>query len=46
MIRISDNLLEAARIDGCSEFGIFIKIVLPSVKTAMLSLSIFTFITA
>jgi multiple sugar transport system permease protein len=46
MIRIPDDLLEAARIDGCSEFGIFIKIVLPSVKTAMLSLSIFTFITA
>lgn len=46
MLQLPDELLDAARIDGCSELGIFLKIVLPSMKTAMLSLTIFTFISA
>ena len=36
-------ILEAARIDGCSEFRIFRLIVMPNVKPAWLTLVIFTF---
>jgi ABC-type glycerol-3-phosphate transport system permease component len=38
-----DELIEAARIDGMSEFRIFRKIVLPLVKPAMMALAIFCF---
>jgi ABC-type glycerol-3-phosphate transport system permease component len=38
-----DELIEAARIDGMSEFRIFSKIVLPLVKPAMMALAIFSF---
>lgn len=37
-----DNVLEAARIDGCSERGIFFRIIFPSVRPAWLTLIIFT----
>jgi len=40
------ELLEAAKIDGCSEIGIFIKIVLPLIKPGIGALAIFTFITS
>ncbi|MGL5415695.1 MAG: carbohydrate ABC transporter permease [Clostridium sp.] len=43
---IPTELLEAARIDGCSELGIFSKIVLPIVKPGVAALAIFTFITS
>lgn len=43
---IPGELLEAARIDGCSELGIFRKIVLPIVKPGVAALAIFTFITS
>ncbi len=36
-------LLEAARIDGCSEFYILFRIVMPNVKPAWLTLAIFSF---
>ena len=36
-------MLDAARIDGSSEAGIFIKIALPLVKPALAALGIFTF---
>ncbi|MDR1891560.1 MAG: carbohydrate ABC transporter permease [Oscillospiraceae bacterium] len=39
-----DEVLEAARIDGCSERGVFFRIVFPSVKPAWLTLIIFTVI--
>lgn len=35
------ELEEAARVDGCSEMGIFFKIMLPLVKPGMLTLAIF-----
>lgn len=35
--------LEAARIDGCSDFGIFFKIILPLSKPIIVVISIFTF---
>lgn len=43
-ISIPDELLEAARIDGLNEFGIYSKIVLPLSKPAIASLAIFTFV--
>lgn len=32
IIGVPDSLLEAARIDGCSEFGIYLKVVMPLVR--------------
>lgn len=46
MENIPDNLLEAARIDGCGELRMFFRIVLPLVKPVLVSLTVFTFITA
>ena len=46
MVSVPDDLIEAARIDGCSEVGIFVRIVLPLVKPVLISLTIFTFITS
>ncbi|MGL4740368.1 MAG: carbohydrate ABC transporter permease [Sarcina sp.] len=43
---IPTELLEAARIDGCSELRIFTKMVLPIVKPGVAALAIFTFITS
>lgn len=40
---IPDEMIEAARLDGCSEFGILMRIVLPLSKAALSSLAIFTF---
>lgn len=40
---IPDDLIDAARIDGCGEFKIFSFIVLPLVKPALAALAIFTF---
>ena len=40
---IPDELLDAARIDGASEWGIFTKIMLPLLKPALAALAIFTF---
>ncbi len=46
MMGVPDDLLEAARIDGCGEFRLFISIVLPLIKSVLVSLTIFTFITS
>jgi len=43
MYSIPDELLDAARIDGASEFQIFIKIVLPMSIPAITTVTIFTF---
>lgn len=43
MTTIPDEILESANIDGCSEYGVFWKIIMPSVKPAWLTLVIFTF---
>ena len=40
---IPDELLDAARIDGASEWGVFTRIMLPLLKPALAALSIFTF---
>lgn len=39
---IPDDLLEAARIDGCGHFRSFISIAFPLTKTAMAALAVFT----
>ncbi|MGG4128883.1 carbohydrate ABC transporter permease [Paenibacillus illinoisensis] len=40
---ISKELSEAARIDGCNEFGIFARIIMPLAKPALATLGIFAF---
>lgn len=41
MEQIYDSILEAARIDGASEYKIFFRIVMPQVKAAWLTLTVF-----
>ena len=43
ILDVPDDLIEAARIDGMHEFGIFIKIIMPLVKPALMALAIFIF---
>ena len=42
-LTIPDDLSEAARIDGCSEFGIFWRIVLPLARPALTVVALFAF---
>ena len=44
IISIPNDLLEAARIDGCSEFGIYRRVILPLITPALATLAIFTFL--
>ena len=43
---IPDELLQAARVDGCGSFGVFWRIILPVVRPALISLGVVTFLTA
>ena len=43
MLTIPDEIMEAAQIDGVNHYNVFIKIVMPMVKPAWLTLIIFTF---
>jgi ABC-type glycerol-3-phosphate transport system permease component len=43
MFSISDEMLDAARVDGASEFGIFLRIVLPTSIPGLVSLAIIFF---
>lgn len=43
-LSIPEELSQAARIDGCSEFGIYARIIMPNAKPAIASLTIFTFV--
>ena len=43
IVSIPDELLDAARIDGCSEFRIYWQIIMPLSKSAMAALAIFAF---
>jgi multiple sugar transport system permease protein len=40
---VPNDLLDAARVDGSNEFGIFSRIVMPLAKPALMALAIFTF---
>jgi multiple sugar transport system permease protein len=42
-LTIPDELSEAARIDGCSEVGIFLRIILPLSKPALAVVALFSF---
>jgi multiple sugar transport system permease protein len=41
---IPKELVEAARIDGCNEFGIYWRVILPLIRPAMGTLGLVTFI--
>ena len=43
IVAVPDTTLEAARIDGANEYSIFFRIVMPSIKPALMTLLIFTF---
>jgi len=40
---LPDELSEAARIDGCSRYGVFFRVALPLTKPAIITVSLFTF---
>ena len=42
-LTVPDELSEAARIDGCSEFGIFFRVMLPLSRPALLVVALFSF---
>lgn len=44
-VSIPNELLEAARIDGLSEYGIYARIILPLSKPSLATLTIFSFVT-
>jgi multiple sugar transport system permease protein len=44
MAGVPDELLDAARIDGLSEFGLFTRVAVPLVRPALAALCIFTFL--
>jgi len=44
MQSIPDELLDAARIDGSSEFGIFVRIIVPLSRTVLIVLGLLTFL--
>lgn len=46
MMTIPNDLIESARIDGCSEFRIYWSIILPLCKPVLATLAIFTFMGA
>ncbi len=41
--QIPDSLIEAAKLDGCSDYGILFKIVMPMIKPAMATVAILSF---
>lgn len=45
-LSIPDSISDAARVDGCSEFQIYARIIMPLSKPAIASLVIFTFVSA
>lgn len=44
MVSIPDSYIEAARIDGLSNFGIYWRIMLPLCKSSLVTLGVFTFV--
>ena len=43
MLSIPDSLAEAAKIEGCGPWGIYVKIILPLCKTSLATLVVLTF---
>jgi multiple sugar transport system permease protein len=46
MKSIPDELLEAAKVDGCPEWKVFLYIIIPLIKPVLISLTVFTFVTS
>lgn len=46
MAGVPDELLDAAQVDGCPEYRIFLQIVLPLIRPVLVSLVVFTFVSA
>lgn len=46
ILNIPQDLLDSAKIDGCSDLRIFFQIVVPLIRPAIITLSIFTFVGA
>lgn len=44
ILSIPNDLIDAAKIDGCSEFGIYRVVIFPLIKPALATLAIFTFL--
>ena len=44
ILSIPDDYIDAARIDGSSEFGIYFRIILPMTKSSLAALAIFSFL--
>jgi len=44
IMSIPNDLIDMAKIDGCSEFGIYRVIIFPLIKPALVTLAIFTFL--
>jgi len=44
IMSIPDDLVDAAKIDGCSEFAIYRLVILPLIKPVLAALAIFTFL--
>ena len=44
IMSISDDLLDAAKIDGCGTFTIYRLVILPLIKPVLATLAIFTFL--
>jgi multiple sugar transport system permease protein len=43
-ISLPDHLLDAAKLDGCSKWDMYLRIMLPMAKPALSSLAVFTFV--
>jgi multiple sugar transport system permease protein len=43
---IPDELLQAARVDGCGNFGVWWRIIIPVIKPSLVSLAVITFLAA
>jgi len=46
MLSIPDDLLDSARLDGCSDFGLYWRVMLPLTRPALATLAILTFMAA
>ena len=41
---VPDDLLDAARVDGCSDFGLYWRVILPVIRPSLAALAILTFL--
>ena len=46
MVSLPDEMLDAARIDGASEFGLFVRVALPLARRGLATLTLLTFLSS